>query len=137
MKSKVLLPPPGKFDELDIYSRKRWRQVQGLANTFWLRWKNQYLQTLQPKQKWVNTMPSVAVGDIVIVREDNSCRNNWPLARVVETVNSSDDKIRKVKIVLANRNLNKDGKPKTSPVILERPIHNMVVIQKSTTESSM
>ncbi|XP_077870214.1 uncharacterized protein LOC144363269, partial [Saccoglossus kowalevskii] len=30
--------PPGVFEEHDNYSRRRWRQVQYLANIFWKRW---------------------------------------------------------------------------------------------------
>ena len=39
MKNKVVLPPPGVFQKEDMYCRKRWRQVQYLANEFWSRWK--------------------------------------------------------------------------------------------------
>ena len=52
MKSKLILPPPGEFQRADMYSRKRWRRVQFLANEFWIRWRNEYIQSLQPRQKW-------------------------------------------------------------------------------------
>ena len=35
MKTKVLLSPPGVFQSADLYSRKRRRRVQHLANDFW------------------------------------------------------------------------------------------------------
>ena len=35
MKSKVVLPPAGKFQKEDLYTRKYWRRVQHLANEFW------------------------------------------------------------------------------------------------------
>ena len=38
--------PPGEFVKEDIYSRKRWRQVQYLADLFWRRWTREYLPTL-------------------------------------------------------------------------------------------
>lgn len=38
--------PPGQFDDSDVY-RCQWRHVQYLANTFWERWKKDYLSTLQ------------------------------------------------------------------------------------------
>jgi hypothetical protein len=44
-KSNVVLPPPGVFQRADIYSRKRWRRVQHLANEFWDRWRKEFLQT--------------------------------------------------------------------------------------------
>lgn len=35
MKSKVALPPPGKFVSEDVYGTKRWRRVQYLVVQFW------------------------------------------------------------------------------------------------------
>lgn len=43
MKSKVALPPPGKFIQEDLYARKRGRRVQYLTEQFWSRWKREYL----------------------------------------------------------------------------------------------
>ena len=67
MKSKVIMPPPGDFRRPDLYSRKRWRRVQYLANKFWTRWSQDYVQSQQPRQKWVRTRRNMQVGDIVIV----------------------------------------------------------------------
>ena len=55
MKSNVVLPPPGEFQRADLYSRKRWRRVQYLVNQFWLRWRKEYLQSLQTRNKWSKT----------------------------------------------------------------------------------
>lgn len=43
--------PVAESNARDIYSRKRWRQVQYLADVFWRRWSREYLPTLQLKQK--------------------------------------------------------------------------------------
>ena len=51
LKSEVVLPPPGSFRQLDMYSRKRWRRVQHLANQFWIRWRRKYLSLLHNRQK--------------------------------------------------------------------------------------
>ena len=51
LKSNVVLPPPGSFQRADLYSKKRWRRVQYLANEFKVIWKTGYLQTLQARQK--------------------------------------------------------------------------------------
>lgn len=128
MKSNVVKPPPGDFDEHDIYSRKRWRQVQGLAQTFWVRWKNQYIHALQERSKWQNTQPNVNVGDIVLLKDEQSHRNDWPLARVVATLPSKDQLVRKVKVQLANALLDSKGKRQTPPTTLDRPIQKLVVL---------
>ncbi|XP_075436064.1 uncharacterized protein LOC142472776 [Ascaphus truei] len=42
--------PAGDFNSKDMYKRQ-WRQVQCLANTFWERWRREYLVTLQECHK--------------------------------------------------------------------------------------
>ena len=37
MKSSIILAPPGNFLRADVYSKKRWRRVQQLADEFWQR----------------------------------------------------------------------------------------------------
>ena len=128
MKSKVVLPPPGEFSQEDTYSRKRWRIVQGLANMFWSRWRKEYLQSLQTRQKWTSTSPNIAKDDVVILKDDALHRNHWPLARVVETFPSKDGLVRKVKLQMANSNIDKKGKRMTSPTFLERPVHKLVLL---------
>ena len=78
MKTSVILPPPGVFQRTDVYMRKRWRRVQYLANLFSTRWKREYLLTLQQRSKWNSPKRNVAVGDIVLVKDDSSPRNTWP-----------------------------------------------------------
>ena len=31
-KTEIVLPPPGSFERVDLYSRKRWRRVHFMAN---------------------------------------------------------------------------------------------------------
>jgi len=61
MKVKVLMPPPGVFLRDDLYSRKRWRRVQHLANEFWNRWRREFLHTLQVRQKWTKPRKNLAI----------------------------------------------------------------------------
>ena len=84
MKTDVILPPPGTFSRPDIYYRRRWRCVQHIASEFWTRWRKEFLQTLQLRQKWNNQKRNFKVVDVVLLRED-SIRNKWPMARIVET----------------------------------------------------
>ena len=39
-KTSVVLPPPGHFDRQDLYSRRRWRQIQHVTREFWSPWRN-------------------------------------------------------------------------------------------------
>ena len=57
MKSDIVLQPPGTFVKEDLYAKKRWRQVQYLADQFWKRWRLEYLQGQQQRQKWLDQKP--------------------------------------------------------------------------------
>ncbi|XP_042857471.1 uncharacterized protein LOC122243811 [Penaeus japonicus] len=128
MKTKVVLPPPGAFQSDDQYSRKRWRRVQYLANEFWNRWKREYVQSLQSRNKWTRVNQNLKENDIVIVKEPNLPRNSWKLGRVSEVIPSKDGLVRKVKLTMADSTLDMSGKRIKSVVNLERPIHNLVLL---------
>ena len=115
MKSKVVFPPPGNFQREDVYSRKRWRRVQYLSNVFWTRWKREFLQSLQPRPKWCNTRRNFALGDIVLVVNDQAPRNHWKLARVVKVMADDKGLVRAVTI-------------KTSSSTYDRPIDKLVLL---------
>ena len=51
LKRQPLLPP-GLFEKEDLYSSRRWKHVQYLANLFWRQWVREYLPLLQECQKW-------------------------------------------------------------------------------------
>ena len=117
MKSKIVLPPPGVFQKEDVYCRKRWKAVQYLANQFWSRWKNEYLVTLQQRNKWQSKKRNFQVNDVVLIKEDSS-RNQWPMGRVVSvTMDTNDGLVRIVDVYSAQAN-----------TTLTRPIHKLVLL---------
>ena len=128
MKSKVLMAPPGVFQREDLYSRRRWRRVQHLANQFWSRWRKEFLQTLQPRKKWIQPQRNLKIDDIVLVRDENLPRNRWRMARVDEVFPSDDGLVRKVKLAMATSELDKHGRRIHDVAYLERPIQKLVLI---------
>lgn len=73
-------PPAGNFSVKDIYNR----QVQRLANQFWCCWNQEYLQTLQVCHKWQELYPNIQEGDIVLLKDNQVTRNEWPMALVTK-----------------------------------------------------
>ena len=122
LKSEVVLPPPGSFGQLDMYSKKMWRQVQYLANQFWIRWHGYYLSLLHKRQKWNAPQWDCREGDLVLLLDDGLPRNQWPLAQVTEVFPRKDGLVRKVQLSVVQ-----DGKRKQ----LERPIHKLVLLLAS------
>ncbi|KAI4894756.1 hypothetical protein NFI96_009065 [Prochilodus magdalenae] len=86
-----LLPPPGNFLGKDLYT-KQWRQVQALADQFWTRWRQEYLPTLQQRQKWTVSRRNLHVGDLVLLKDKQVARNSWPMARVAATFPGKDNR---------------------------------------------
>lgn len=123
LKSDVVFPPPGNFQRCDLYSRKRWRRVQFLANQFWHRWKVEYLASLQSRQKWGGKSRNFAAGDIVLVKDQEifTKRNGWPMARIEEAFPSDDGLVRKVRLRVAHKQSDKTRS-------LVRPITKLVLL---------
>ena len=64
--------PPGVFDDNinHVRFRRQWRQVQCLANSFWHRFRKEYLPTLQRRQKRLVPRRDFRVGDLVLVNDE-------------------------------------------------------------------
>ncbi|XP_072554180.1 uncharacterized protein [Paramormyrops kingsleyae] len=90
-KVDTLSAPAGNFVASDLYKRQ-WRQVQHLANTFWDKWKRQFLSTLQIRHKWQSTQQNVSPGTVVVMKDIQSPRNEWPLGLVTKVFPSKDGK---------------------------------------------
>jgi len=91
------LLPPGQFVEKDQY-RRRWKQVQYLADVFWRRWIKEYLPGLQECQKWMKPQRNLENGDLVLIKQDCVPRNQWPLGLVVGVHKGTDNLVRSVDV---------------------------------------
>ena len=105
--------PPSSYRAVSIL--RRWELCQSLVRHFWQRWHREYLSTLQKLQKWHVPTRNMAVGDIVLVREDGLVPCQWPLARIVNCHPGKDGVIRVVDI-------------KTSTGAYTRPVHKVVLL---------
>lgn len=122
-KSKLILPPPGKFQREDVYCKRRWRRVQHIANEFWVRWSKEYLQSLQVRNKWIRQRRNFTEGDVVLLKDNNTCRNQWSLAKVLTTRRDDQGQVRSVTV--------QTSKGST----LDRPINKLVLLLESSQEA--
>ncbi|XP_016523021.1 uncharacterized protein LOC107835205 [Poecilia formosa] len=116
-----LQAPAGHFTASDIY-RHQWRQVQHLSNVFWDKWKKEFLPTLQPRRKWQSNQLNVSLGSVVVLKDSQVPRNEWPLGLITQVFPSKDDRVRKVEVKVAKA----DGSK-----MLVRPISEIVVLVPS------
>ena len=97
LKSKPMLPP-GHFKREEMYGRRRWRQVQYLADIFWKRWLREYLPLLQERQRWLRPKRSLQVGDIVLLIEPTLPRNSWRLGKITNVYPDKNRLVRSVEV---------------------------------------
>lgn len=127
-KPVTALPPPGRFIREDMYARKRWRQVQYLAEQFWGRWKREYLSNIATRQRWHTPRRNMQVGDIVMEKAEDLPRNEWRLARVLETVTDPDGLVRRVKIRFGDRKMGREGQHPGKLSMVERPVQKLILL---------
>lgn len=115
-------PPPETFtpDDLLQYGKSRWRRVQYLSNQFWVRWRRDYLSTLQSRKKWKNPKPNIGPGDVILLK-GNTPRNTWPMGLVTDVKLSRDGLVRSANIQLKS---SQSGTRRS----VERAIHDIVLL---------
>ena len=64
--------------------RSQWKYVQILLNSFWKKWRDGHLQSLQVRRKWTTEQPDLNIGDVVLVGEKEQHRNYWPVGVIDE-----------------------------------------------------
>ncbi|VDP91800.1 unnamed protein product [Echinostoma caproni] len=85
-----------------------WRRVQASVDTFWKRWKSEYLASLQERHKWQGEGRDLKVGDLVLVTTEGVQINCWPLGVVNEVLPTKDGLIREVLVRKAHGTLRRD-----------------------------
>ncbi|KAI3351107.1 hypothetical protein L3Q82_005671 [Scortum barcoo] len=60
--------PPGNFSDANPL-QTQWKRVQALAEMFWARWRQEYLSTLQSRQKWHTKKSNLKEGDVVLLKD--------------------------------------------------------------------
>ena len=111
----VVIPSDAK----DMY-RAQYKRVQLLADSFWKRWRSEFIQTLQSRQKWTADQRNMQTGDVVLMRDKQVARNSWPVGVVNRVIPSADGQVRSAEIrVIAD-----NGKP----AVYTRPVVELVLL---------
>ena len=86
---------------------------------FWSRWRHEYLNTLQKRTKWQSDQPNLSNGDIVLLKDRELCRNEWPVGIVDNVLPSQDGKVRKAEVAIF-----KNGKR----IVYTRPVTELILL---------
>lgn len=86
-----------EFSAKDLM-KEQWRCVQQLSNSFWKRWKMEYLSSLQQRMKWQLDERNLQIGDVVLLCDKTLHRNDWPMGIIKNVYPSDDRRVRKVEV---------------------------------------
>lgn len=118
MKGMPILQPE-LFEKGDIYCRRRWKQVQYISDLFWKSWAREYLRLMQERQKWNQIKENLKPGDIVVIIDESSPRNNWSMGHITDTFPDKRGHVCRVKV-------------KTQNGTLERPVTKLCLLKDMT-----
>lgn len=90
--------PDEDVSEYKANQLSRWQLVQKINQNFWSKWKNEYLNQLQTRAKWFTEKPEMEIGDLVMLKDDNTPSQNWPMGRITAKHRGEDGRTRVVSI---------------------------------------
>ncbi|XP_071643026.1 uncharacterized protein [Temnothorax longispinosus] len=110
-------------DILDIPMNRlsRWQHVERLKQHFWSRWSKEYLAVCQGRTKWKSeTHSNLEVGQLVMLKEDESMPLKWVLARI-DGVHPGSDGVIRILTVRTSKGIYKRPIVKICPLPVEEP----------------
>lgn len=86
--------PASPLTDSRINLAQRKKLLDNMVQSYWKKWRSEYLHTLQTRQKWTTTADPIQVGTVVIVGQEDSPPLNWPLGIITEIHPGSDKVVR-------------------------------------------
>ena len=111
MKTKVVLPPPGKMFTCAAVGAGS--NISAICSGS--RWKKEYLATLQQRPKWYQEKRNMKIDDVVLIKDENTPRNDWSMGVIVNVEPDSKGLVRSIVV-------------RTETTELRRPVHKLVLL---------
>lgn len=96
-RSIVAVPEPREHT-LPTNRTHHWRLLRQQHQSFWDRWHDEYLVSLQQRSKWRRPAENLRVGDVIVMRHENLPPSEWRLGRITEVHPGSDNLVRNVTV---------------------------------------
>lgn len=96
--------PEYDLTDLKLHMLSRWQLIQKMSQGFWKQWSQEYLHTLQQRNKWTAPQNNLKLNDSVLIKDD-SPPLHWKLGRVVSLHPGKDAVVRAVTVKTQNGTL--------------------------------
>ncbi|XP_070524007.1 uncharacterized protein [Cardiocondyla obscurior] len=94
------LPEPS-LQEISENRLKRWQLIQKMRDHFWQRWSNEYIPTLNVRNKWSVAMKNLKINTLCLIRGEGTAPAKWPLGRIIAIHPGADGQVRVVTVKTA------------------------------------
>ncbi|XP_050532155.1 uncharacterized protein LOC126900449 [Daktulosphaira vitifoliae] len=88
LEPSTTLPEPS-LENVPLSKLQRWRLILDIHRHFWSRWKNEYLSSLQLRNKWTDNNDQLQINNLVLIKEATHPLH-WKMGRVRLLHPSSD-----------------------------------------------
>ncbi|XP_070530058.1 uncharacterized protein [Cardiocondyla obscurior] len=93
--------PEPSLQEIPENRLKRWQLIQKMRDHFWQRWSNEYIPTLNVRNKWSVTMKNLKINTLCLIRGEGTAPSKWPLGRIIAIHPGADGQVRVVTVKTA------------------------------------
>lgn len=90
--------PEYPFSDEKVGRLTRFQLVQQVTQHFWSRWHAEYLSTLQSRHKWTTPSEPPAVGELVLLKDENTPPLQWRRGRILHVYPGQDSVVRVVDV---------------------------------------
>lgn len=87
--------PAAEVETDNVSLLDRHALLDKLVQSFWKRWRTEYLQSLQVREKWNTPSVPITTGTVIVIMTENLPPLSWPLA-VIDKIHPSKDGIVRV-----------------------------------------
>ncbi|XP_051171022.1 uncharacterized protein LOC127287913 [Leptopilina boulardi] len=95
----LLAVPDPDLSHISENRLSKFQRMQMMVQHFWKRWSAEYIAELQVRAKWrTRNEPSIRVGTLVIIKEDNLPPVQWKMGRIIEVQLGADGIARVAKV---------------------------------------
>lgn len=95
--------PQLNVDDTKFHHSNRFQHLQKLVQSFWTRWRNDYLHNLHQRNKWqFKKEVQELIGRHVLLRDENSLPQQWALGRITSVHPGTDNIVRVVSVRTKN-----------------------------------
>ena len=94
--------PDESLEEVPSNRLSKWEHVEQMRQHFWRRWQAEYLHQLQQRSKWSTNTEALKIGQIVLIKDENTPPLSWPMGRIIELHPGKDNIVRVVTVQTYN-----------------------------------